>query len=134
LPAGDFGIDLMKETRRIFLYGETCNNNKHILKQYGTRKNTNYDLFTETSRFYTLLLLNIIIHSPNILILEHMVSEPHLLCHKLHDLICSDVASRLSYYKGNWNLSCLFIRIPVLKRLADLVNLVTRPSHVIHVC
>jgi len=29
LPAGDFGIELIKETRRIFLYGVTCNNNEH---------------------------------------------------------------------------------------------------------
>lgn len=29
LPDGDFGIELTKETRLIFLYGATCNNNKH---------------------------------------------------------------------------------------------------------
>ena len=29
LPAGEFGIEIIKETRRIFLYGVTCNNNEH---------------------------------------------------------------------------------------------------------
>jgi hypothetical protein len=128
LPAGDFGIELTKETRRIFLYGATCNNNKHTYNMTTvTLHNTTCDS-VETESIPSGLKYR----QKCTFIRQISNFRTNLLCHILHDLSGSDVASRLSYHKSHWNLSCIFIRIPVPKRLVvDLVNLLIRYSHVL---